>query len=635
MYGSAVGAQPIAENDTYCQLAGETTFEIDDPGVLSNDVNPLGGTMTASFPNAGPGSQYGVVVLSPDGGFRYTQGPQGCFHDEFEYIATGDGLDSEVATVAIRCPEVDARSNVNGWNGYRHGSSGSGLGQQIHSLGDVDGDGLDDYLRYQSLPLLDAEHAICPPERPSCENKDFGLGGVVLGTPATGDDDAWLDGYVGLPTDVNLVGGVGRIGSINGDDFADVGLRLFGFAEEGDPTPHDPEANYQLTQRYAVLFGREDFLSFWGTSPPIDIPSDLVPNRGGDGSLGFVLGEVSGYEFPRWGHSMTRAGDMNGDSIDDLAFGFCSDGDAVVTVVFGRSTYPAIYSPMYLPDSDESDMMLFVREGSCSETGALVPLDGDFDFNGDGRDDLLIGGVTTDPVNRGYVGPTYVVYGSEGMRGEFDLTELDPEVNLDGADGFRILAQSGVWNFEVAIGLGDFDADGFDDLLLGVPYSEVDGLIEAGSVYLVYGEPTMGPVVDVWEIRSGDRRGLVFEGSVVGERFGSKLMRAGDHDGDGRPDAIVMDPDYSHLGLRTFVLLSEGLLRDDWEDWHLLSSEFDGHKGYWVSGETPGTFSAIVGLSSGGDVSGNGCSDLLVGAKMNTVIYGGLDSGSLCPPVKN
>jgi len=633
VHTSGAASQPIAENDTYCQLVDETTVVIDAPGVLTNDIDPLGGLLTASFAGPIPGTQYGNVELNADGSFTYTQWSQGCFHDEFEYIAIADGLESEAANVAVRCPDVDARSNVNGWNGYKDNSSGLEPGEQIHSLGDVDGDGFDDYLRHRPLAWTAAEYGVCPESLPSCENQDVGGTLVVLGTPATGNDGGWFAGAVGLTGGVNLVGGLDRIGDINGDGLADVGLRLFGFAEEGDPTPDDSKDNYQLTQRYGVLFGRNDFHSFWNSNPHIGLP-ELVPNRGGDGSLGLVLGGVSDYEFPRWGHPMTPAGDMNGDSIDDLALGFCDNGDAVVAVLFGRPTYPAIYSPVYVPDSTESDVMLLVREDSCSESGALVPLDGDFDFNGDGWDDLLVGTVTTDPLGQD-TGPTYVVYGSPSIGGEFDLARLDPEANPGGADGFRILPESGRVNFETAISLGDFDGDGFDDLLLGVPYSGASGLTDAGSVYLLYGESTIGSVAKVSDIRVGTRRGLIFEGSEEGERFGSKLNRAGDHDGDGRADAIVMDPDYSGFGLRTFVLLSDGLLREGW-DGRLLSSEFDGHNGYSVSGEVPGDIvqdNAVVGLSTGADVNGDGCSDLLVGAKTNTVIYGGLDSFSACPPI--
>ncbi|CAJ35649.1 Ig-like domain-containing protein [Methanocella arvoryzae] len=97
-----VDDMPIALNDDY-QVAEDNTLTIAAPGVLSNDVDPEGGTLTAvynSLPN------HGTLTLNADGSFVYT--PSTNYHgtDSFTYKAlTYRGLDgtaeSDIATVTI------------------------------------------------------------------------------------------------------------------------------------------------------------------------------------------------------------------------------------------------------------------------------------------------------------------------------------------------------------------------------------------------------------------------------------------------------------------------------------------------------------------------------------------------------
>ncbi len=149
--------------------------------------------------------------------------------------------------------------------------------------------------------------------------------------------------------------------------------------------------------RVSVLYGRQKF-------PFAEIHlTDLLPEKGGDGSLGFVLDgrpPLAPPPGPRTelGDSLTRAGDVNGDGIADLAIGtglaHFEDGvHGRVYIVYGRN---AAVGHTFAPHT--------VMTRAALENGFATSIDGfpEFryfgasigavaDLNSDGRDDILIG----------------------------------------------------------------------------------------------------------------------------------------------------------------------------------------------------------------------------------------------------
>ncbi len=285
--------------------------------------------------------------------------------------------------------------------------------------------------------------------------------------------------------------------------------------------------------------------------PALDAVPDLV-----------LSGEVNGDQF---GTSVSGCGDVNGDGWDDLVVGAPRNDFAFYNA--GRA-----YLYFGGPALDNQPDLVIDGLGNNAFLGYTVAGAGDLDGSGDGNE-LIIGS----PASLGADGRALVYFGGAALDATADLT-------LGAGIG-------GFFGWSVA-GVGDFNADGWDDVIVGG-----NTLI---NVYLFAG----GPAVD-------DQQDLVFTGGPGINRFGYGLNAAGDVNGDGYDDVIIGDMHNSFEGVfagRAFVFFG-GPGADG-----LAELVYYGTQERGIFGRT---------VAGAGDLNHDGYDDLIIGAPTpDTAGYG-------------
>ena len=226
------------------------------------------------------------------------------------------------------------------------------------------------------------------------------------------------------------------------------------------------------------------------------------------------------------GRSVTGPGDLDGDGLAELVVGaYCYDTiDASGTtlanagkayVILGRAAGWAADQPIEtFADAG------FVGEADGDYAGLVVSPAGDVDA--DGYRDLLVASYKSD-LAAGDAGAVYLLRGSAtGWSGEASLSMADAV--WTGEDALDYAGRS-------ATGVGDVDADGYDDLLIGATGAD-DAGSNSGRAYLVLGSsaPAGG------SLSSADS---IIDGTDDNAEFPYVLAWAGDLDGGGHADLVL------------------------------------------------------------------------------------------------
>jgi len=161
-------------------------------------------------------------------------------------------------------------------------------------------------------------------------------------------------------------------------------------------------------------------------------------------------------------------------------------------------------------------------------------VDGAGDMNGDGYDDILVGAKYAD-IDQvvSNEGKAWVIYGpTSGFHG------------LGGADAILYGEAENDYLGQAVAGVGDVNADGLDDILVGAPDND-DGGSGAGKVYLVLGEPsaTMSAEATITGRNPADAFGEAVAGgaSVNGDAYDDILIGASEaEDGGGNSGAAYL-----------------------------------------------------------------------------------------------
>jgi hypothetical protein len=452
-------------------------------------------------------------------------------------------------------------------------------GASVASAGDVNGDGFDDII-------------IGAPMYRNAANDDVGKVYVHLGS-STGVNDTVIWTQTGEAHQDRLGDCVASAGDLNNDGYDDVVVGAFLNDEGGDRCGKiyvylgskmgvNPELWWE-----AVGEGPDDrFGDSLASAGDVngDGFDDLIIAAPYNNNAAFDAGKVYFYygsnlglgNYATWtqtnddslnlfGHSVACAGDVNGDGFSDIIVG-ASEFDKISGRDEGKA-YVYQYFPNRIVDYNET--WSYIGEGEYNYTGCDIASAGD--VNGDGYEDLLVGSYRY----YDYKGKVELFHGSASGLGSIPDWIYYGE-NYGDYFGYSLSSA------------GDFNADGFDDVIIGAyGYNS-----EEGKIYIFFGSNKgLSNSPDFTE-----------DGSFSGGRYGYCVSSAGDVNGDGFSDVVVGTPYQSSLTGRVYLYYGF--------DTGFISTI----SGWYDTGESGTTGQFGYSVSSAGDVNGDGCSDILVGA---------------------
>jgi hypothetical protein len=303
-------------------------------------------------------------------------------------------------------------------------------------------------------------------------------------------------------------------------------------------------------------------------------------------SVGDTVGDVwyGGTVGARAGESMAWV-DTDGDGLDELLVGVFQDstvasfaGSAFLVDALADGPHSGFTARGYVYSEDVNEYV-----------GKSVANAGDLD--GDGDDEALVGAYRNSR-NADFAGAAYIF---DGPMVTADVSTADTilyGMNQDDEAGTGVA------------GVGDLDADGFDDIGVSAPGLDF-GIENLGAIYVNHG-PLSGPL----DLAASDARLIGVDGA---ERV-ARLCAGGDIDADGAPDFIAGSYASPSMEGRAYVVtdvpLGDSYLSD-------ATASMDG----LVDGDSLASSCAIAG-----DVNNDGYDDILLGANMASI--NGTQSGT-------
>ncbi|MBS1509678.1 MAG: FG-GAP repeat protein [Bacteroidetes bacterium] len=462
------------------------------------------------------------------------------------------------------------------------------FGYSVACAGDVNGDGYSDVI--VGAPLFDDPQT------------DEGAAFLFYGS-STGVSTTIKAQLESNQAGANLGWSVASAGDVNGDGYSDV--------VTGAPS----YANGQAFEGAAYVYhGASDGVS----------------------TTAVVMSPVS-QNLAAIGNCVASAGDVNSDGYSDVLIsapyydgGFADEGR--VFVYYGSATGLPGSPSLFLNDANQAGALFGY---SCASAG---------DVNGDGYGDVVVSALYYTNGGNSQEGRAWVHYGSAA-----GLSATPARILSDAG-------QAGAYYGSGVACAGDVNGDGYSDVIVGASGYDVGGNTDEGRAYVYYGSATG---LAATPSRTYD------DANQPNSSFGSSVAGAGDVNGDGfcdvvigairyddgvstdegrawvyygsatglsaTPNRILDDANQAGAGFGSRVCSAGDVNGDGFSDVIVTAIFYDSQRGRgWVyygsatglsatpnrvldNSAGPALSSLGYGVSSAGDLNGDGYSDIVIG----------------------
>ena len=305
------------------------------------------------------------------------------------------------------------------------------------------------------------------------------------------------------------------------------------------------------------------------------------------------------------GYSVSDAGDFNDDGFTDVIIGArlaTSDGinkTGEAYIIFGSMSYSEVIDLNNLAGSG----IVVTGSNSDDQLGFCVSKAGD--INGDNIDDILISATNAEIAGKLNTGCVYIIYGSINPPSVINVSSLQSAgivvcgKNTDDALGFSISD------------IGDFNDDGFDDVIIGAQCYSGNGEYHAGEAYIILGDSDLPSEIDLSDVNSHI---ITIRLNQQNAMLGYDVSSAGDINNDGFDDVIVSANSFSvsernYCG-RCFIIY--GSVNPSSE----IDLEGTGSNYFSVTGKY--SYDCLgTKISNAGDVNNDGYDDILLATMYN------------------
>lgn len=298
--------------------------------------------------------------------------------------------------------------------------------------------------------------------------------------------------------------------------------------------------------------------------------------------------------------SATATGDINGDGFEDLIIGSpesdanSKTGSGKVFVVFGSDE--GIRASTNLSTLDGTTGFVINGTEANDNIGNSVS-SGDID--GDGFDDIIFGAEGADS----NTGEVYVLYGKSSFSASIEKNTVD-------GSGILVRGLDTGDNMGRSVISGDINNDTFDDLIIGAPAADPNGVTSGGETYVIFGSNSISGTFSLSLMDSTE--GFILNGNSNTISSGESVA-SGDFNNDGIDDILIGAPlldssgDDDTGGALVFFGKDTTVYNSSYE----LSS-LNGSNGFEIEGisqyDVTGTSVSI------GDINGDQVDDIIVGS---------------------